>query len=176
MKSNKKKDLVVNKDVFFKNKPKHIGNHISIDKGVYCTTEISIGDYVHISPYVTIIGGSLSYFEAKGFNNIMSGARIICGSDRFDDSGLFGAMIPKEFKGKQIIEPVIMEEFSNIGTNAIVLPGSRLRKGVLLTAGSLLIGDTEEWGVYKGNPAVLTKKINPTKILEKAEKLKSILR
>jgi len=102
----------------------------------------------------------------------MAGARIICGSDRFDDSGLFGALIPKEFKGKQIIEPIIMEEFSNIGTNAIVLPGSRLRKGVLLTAGSLLMGDTEEWGVYKGNPAVLVKKINGDKIIEYSKKLK----
>jgi acetyltransferase-like isoleucine patch superfamily enzyme len=64
-----------------------------------------------------------------------------------------------------------MEEFSNIGTNAIVLPGSILRKGVLLSAGSLLIGDTEEWGVYKGNPAVLIKKINPSKILHHAKNL-----
>ena len=107
----------------------------------------------------------------KGFNNIMAGARIICGSDRFDDSGLFGAMIPKELKGKQIIKPVIMEEFSNVGTNAIVMPGSILRRGVLLCAGSLLIGDTEEWGVYKGNPAILVKKINNKKILENAKKL-----
>jgi len=101
----------------------------------------------------------------------MAGARIVCGSDRFDGSGLFGAMIPSELKGKQIIEPVIMEEFSNIGTNAIVLPGSTLRKGVLLSAGSLLIGDTEEWGVYKGNPAVLVKKVNKTETLERAKKL-----
>ena len=64
-----------------------------------------------------------------------------------------------------------MEEFSNIGTNAIVMPNSIIRKGVLLTAGSLLIGDTEEWGVYKGNPAVLVKKINGSKIIEKAKKL-----
>jgi acetyltransferase-like isoleucine patch superfamily enzyme len=80
-------------------------------------------------------------------------------------------MIPKELKGRQIIEPVIMEEFSNIGTNAIVLPGSTLRKGVLLSAGSLLMGDTEEWGVYKGNPAVLVKKIDGSKIIENARKL-----
>jgi acetyltransferase-like isoleucine patch superfamily enzyme len=101
----------------------------------------------------------------------MAGARIICGSDRFDGSGLFGAMIPEELKGTQIIEPVIIEEFSNIGTNAIILPGSILRRGVLLSAGSLLKGDTEEWGVYKGNPAVLVKKIDPTKILINAKKL-----
>jgi acetyltransferase-like isoleucine patch superfamily enzyme len=148
-----------------------IGNHIGIDFGFYCTTKLELGDYIHISPYVTCIGGKNSKFTAKGFNNIMAGARIICGSDRFDDSGLFGAMIPNELKGKQIIGEVIMEEFSNIGTNAIVLPNSTLRKGVLLTAGSLLIGDTEEWGVYKGNPAVLIKKINGNNIIEKAKKL-----
>ena len=146
-----------------------IGNHVGIDFGFYCSTKLELGDYVHISPYVTCIGSKDGKFIAKGFNNIMAGARIICGSDRFDDSGLFGAMIPKELKGKQIIGEVIMEEFSNIGTNSIVLPNSILRKGVLLTAGSVLIGDTEEWGVYKGNPAILIKKIDGNKIIEKAK-------
>jgi acetyltransferase-like isoleucine patch superfamily enzyme len=164
------KDVFIHSDVEFKIDP-ILGDHIAIDKGVYCTVNATIGGYVHISPYVTIIGGKNGQFECKGFNNIMAGARIICGSDRFDGSGLFGAMIPTELKGKQIIEPVIMEEFSNIGTNAIVLPGSRLRKGVLLTAGSLLMGDTEEWGIYKGNPAILVKKIDGSKIIENAKQL-----
>jgi acetyltransferase-like isoleucine patch superfamily enzyme len=165
------RDIFIDGDVVFKQPFDIFGSHIAIDKGVYCSTNISIGSYVHISPYVTIIGGKNGSFVVKGFNNIMAGAKIVCGSDRFDGSGLFGAMIPKELKGTQIIEPVIMEEFSNIGTNAIVLPGSTLRRGVLLTAGSLLMGDTEEWGVYKGNPAVLVKKIDPTKIIENAKKL-----
>lgn len=164
------KDLYIHRDVEFKIEPT-LGDHIAIDKGVYCTVNVYIGDYVHISPYVTIIGGKKSSFTAKGFNNIMAGARIICGSDRFDGSGLFGAMIPEEVKGTQIIEPVVMEELSNIGTNAIVLPGTTLRKGVLLSAGSLLVGDTEEWGVYKGIPAVLVKKINPEKLIKNAKKL-----
>jgi acetyltransferase-like isoleucine patch superfamily enzyme len=165
-------DIFIHKDAEFKIDPT-LGNHIAIDKGVYCTVNATIGDYTHISPYVTIIGGKTGEFISKGFNNIMAGARIICGSDRFDDSGLFGAMVPKEYKGKQIIEPVIMEMFSNIGTNAIILPGSTLREGVLLTAGSLLMGDTEAWGVYKGNPAVLVKKINPTIIKQKYNELSS---
>jgi acetyltransferase-like isoleucine patch superfamily enzyme len=164
-------DIITDEDIVVKQELIINGSHVAIDKGFYCTTNATIGDYVHIGPYVTIIGGKEGNFRAVGFNNIMAGARIICGSDRFDDSGLFGAMIPKELKGTQIIKPVVMEEFSNVGTNAIVLPGSTLRKGVLLTAGSLLIGDTEEWGVYKGNPAVLVKKIDPTKIIENAKKL-----
>ena len=100
-------DIFIHKDAEFKIDPT-LGNHIAIDKGVYCTVNATIGDYTHISPYVTIIGGKTGEFISKGFNNIMAGARIICGSDRFDDSGLFGAMIPKEYKGKQIIKPVIM--------------------------------------------------------------------
>lgn len=167
----KGKDIIIDSDIVSKQLLNINGSHVSIDKGLYCSTNVSIGSYVHISPYVTIIGGKEGSFIAKGFNNIMAGARIVCGSDRFDDSGLFGAMIPKELKGTQIIKPVIMEEFSNIGTNSIVMPGSTLRKGVLLCSGSLLIGDTEEWGVYKGNPAVLVKKIDPYKILENAKLL-----
>jgi acetyltransferase-like isoleucine patch superfamily enzyme len=167
----KGEDVIIDDDVTIKQDLLINGSHVSIDKGFYCTTNSTIGDYVHIGPYVTIIGGKEGEFRSVGFNNIMAGARIVCGSDRFDSSGLFGAMIPKELKGTQIIKPVVMEEFSNIGTNAIVLPGSILRKGVLLTAGSLLMGDTEEWGVYKGNPAVLVKKINPKKIIENAKKL-----
>lgn len=165
-------DVIIDNDCVFKRQNLvSIGNHVSIDRGFYCTTSLEIGDYVHISPYVTCIGGEEAKFICRGFNNIMAGARVVCGSDRFDDSGLFGAMIPKKYKGRQIIKPVIMEEFSNIGTNAIVMPGSILRRGVLLGAGSLLIGDTEEWGVYKGNPAVLVKKIDPTKILQYASEM-----
>ena len=148
-----------------------LGNHIAIDSGFYCTTQLTLGDYIHIGPYVTCIGGASGQLIARGFNNIMAGARIICGSDRFDGSGLFGALIPDKLKGKQIIKPVIMEEFSNVGTNAVVLPGAVLRKGVLLAVGSVLMGDTEEWGVYKGNPAKLVKKVNPQPTLENARVL-----
>ncbi|MDP6426289.1 MAG: acyltransferase [Dehalococcoidia bacterium] len=148
-----------------------IGNHVAIDSGFYCTTGLEIGDYVHISPHVTCIGGETGKFTARGFNNIMAGARIICVSDRFDESGLFGALIPGDLKGKQVAGNVVMEEFSNIATNSVVLPNSVLRKGALLTIGSVLMGDTEEWGVYKGNPAILVRKINPTKILENAKEL-----
>lgn len=166
-------DVVIDSDVVIKRKIIIRGSRVAIDKGFYCTVNGSIGSYVHIGPYVTIIGGKDTSIQVNGFNNIMAGARIICGSDRFDDSGLFGSMIPQKYKGTQIKNPVVLEELSNIGTNSIVLPGSILRKGVLLAAGSLLMGDTEEWGVYKGNPAKLVKKINPEKILKLFEELKN---
>jgi len=166
------KDVIIDEFVKIK-RPElvTIGDHVAIDFGFYCATSMILGNYIHISPHVTCIGGVNGKFVAEGFNNIMAGARIVCTSDRFDDSGLFGAMIPKELKGRQMTGGVVMEVFSNLGMNAMIMPNSRLRKGVLLTAGSLLIGDTEEWGVYKGNPAVLVKKIDGTKMIESAKKL-----
>ncbi len=161
---NNTKDIFIHDDAEFKIKPT-LGNHIAIDKGVYCTVNANIGSYTHISPYVTIIGGDRAYFKCEGVNNIMAGARLICGSDRFDDSGLFGALIPKELKGKQVIEPILMKRFSNVGTNSIILPGSILEQGVLITAGSLFYGKSEPWTVYKGNPAIAVKKIDPKKAL-----------
>jgi len=162
-----KKDLYISKSCEIR-RPElcSYGKSVAIDSFFYCTTSLQIGDFVHIGPHVSCIGGKNGIFIVKGFNNIMAGARIICSSDRFDGSGLFGAMIPNQFKGRQITKPVIMERFSNIGTNAIVLPGSILREGCLLSAGSLLIGDTIPWGVYKGNPAKLVKIIDYKKTIK----------
>lgn len=157
-------DVFIHTDTEFKYDLNILGDHIAIDKGVYCTAKVTLHDYIHIAPYVTIIGGTEGTLKCHGFNNIMAGARVICSSDRFDDSGIFGCLIPKKYKGTEKFEPVVMEKFSNIGTNAIVLPGSILREGVLVTAGSLLMGDTVPWGVYKGNPAKLVKIIDNSKI------------
>jgi acetyltransferase-like isoleucine patch superfamily enzyme len=161
----------IHEDVYIKDDSYTIGSNNAIDKGFYCTTRLQIGSYVHISPYVTSIGGLTTTLEIHGVNNIMAGARLICGSDRFDGSGLFGAMIPDDLKGRQVMAPVVLEKFSNVGTNAVVLPGSILREGVLLGAGSLLMGDTVPWGVYKGNPAKLVKIIDATESLRRYELL-----
>ena len=57
-------DVFIHKDVEFKVDP-ILGDHIAVDKGVYCTTQIKIGSYTHISPYVTIIGGKNSIFLSR---------------------------------------------------------------------------------------------------------------
>ena len=103
----------------------------------------------------------------------MAGARLICGSDRFDSSGLFGALIPEKLKGTQIIKPIIMKRFSNVGTNSIILPGSVLEEGVLITAGSLFYGKSEPWTIYKGNPAIAVKKIDSRKAKNNFKNLES---
>jgi len=147
-----------------------VGDHVAIDYGFYCTTKLALGDYVHIGPHVSCIGGVDVGFIAKGFNNIMAGARIICASDRFAGLGIGGALIPDEYRGAVMKGNIIMEPFSNIGTNAIVMPGAHLAMGVMVSVGSVLFpGPTKPWGIYKGNPAKYVKRIRQETILLNAK-------
>ena len=36
-----------------------IGDHVGIDYGFYCSVRMKLGDYVHISPHVSIVGGAI---------------------------------------------------------------------------------------------------------------------
>lgn len=147
------------------------GVFVRIDERFSFTADIELGDYIHISKGVDIIGGPGSKFIARGFNNIMCKSTIICASDRFDGSGLPGNMIPEKYLGTVINKPVVMEMFSNLGSHAVMMPGSRLNTGALLTVGSVLFGDTIEWGIYKGNPARIVRLIDGSKIIEYAKHL-----
>jgi acetyltransferase-like isoleucine patch superfamily enzyme len=148
-----------------------MGSNIAIDWGFYCTTQVSLGDFIHIGPYVTCIGGKEGLLKCAGFNNIMAGSRIVCVSDRFDHSGLFGTMIPAEYHGRLINEPIILEPFANVGTNAVILPGANLAMGVLVTVGSVIRGKTEPWTIYSGNPAKPVKTIDGRKLIENAKQM-----
>ena len=131
-----------------------IGNHVSIDTGTYITTAAEIGDYVHIGPYVTVIGGQQARLVMGNFTNLAAGCRVICGSDRFQGEGLIGpASLPAEFKDRMKLAPVILEHFANVGTNAVLMPGVTLRQGSVVGACSLVLESTEPWTIYAGIPA-----------------------
>lgn len=45
-----------------------------------------------------------------------------------------------------------------VGARAIVCPGATLKRMSVLTAGSVLASTTEEYGIYRGNPATFVKR------------------
>ena len=59
-----------------------VGNHIAIDSYFYCTTNLQIGDYCHIAPFVLVIGGKDGLLKIGNFCTIAAGSRIICASDK----------------------------------------------------------------------------------------------
>jgi acetyltransferase-like isoleucine patch superfamily enzyme len=148
-----------------------IGNNVAIDSGFYCTTELVIGDYIHIGPYVTVIGGASASLKMGNFTTIAAGSRLICGSDLHLGDGLIGPTIPEEYRDSTKIEPIIFEDFASIGTNVVINPGITLAEGSVVGANSFLTKNTEPWTIYVGNPAKPVKVRKKEVMIEYAKKL-----
>jgi acetyltransferase-like isoleucine patch superfamily enzyme len=148
-----------------------IGNHVAIDYGFYCTTKLVIGDYVHISPHVAVIGGKETALYVEDFCFLSVGSKYICGSETFHGAGLIGPLIPDEFKDDQILQPITLRRFSGALANSVILPGVTMAEGSVLGANSMLNDDTEPWTVYAGNPARPIRKRYKYKAYEYAEKM-----
>lgn len=144
-------------DEFVKIKRPHlaeIGNHVAIDHGFYCTTKLSIGDYIHIAPYVTVIGGANAEFLMGNFTTLAAGARIICRGDAHMGAGLVSPVIPDSYRDEVIGEGVWIHSFASVGTNAILMPNVELAQGVVIGANSLVRKPIlEPWTVWVGSPA-----------------------
>ena len=67
-----------------------------------------------------------------------------------DESRRGGQVIPK---------PGIIEDGAWIGANCIILPGTKITKGCVIAAGSVVKGETEPNSIYAGNPAKIIKKL-----------------
>jgi acetyltransferase-like isoleucine patch superfamily enzyme len=130
-----------------------VGSNVAIDTGFYLTTGSEIGSYVHIGPYVTCIGGANAKITIGNFVGIAAGARFICLGDEHLGSGLVGPLIPDMYRDQIVGGKIVLEEFSSIGTNAIVFPGVTIAEGCVVGAGSVVTKDTRPWTIYVGNPA-----------------------
>jgi dTDP-4-amino-4,6-dideoxy-D-glucose acyltransferase len=130
-----------------------IGNHVAIDWGFYCTTALKIGDYVHISPHVAVIGGAKTGLTIGDFCFVSVGAKMVCGSEQFMGAGLIGPLIPDHLKDDQILEPIVLQAFSGVCANSVVMPGVTMAQGSILGANSLLKTSTKPWTIYAGSPA-----------------------
>jgi acetyltransferase-like isoleucine patch superfamily enzyme len=146
-----------------------IGNHVAIDMWTYISVEAILGNYIHIAPSVSIIGGKDSKIIMEDFTNIGSGSRIVCATDDFSQ-GLISPVVPIEHR-TVITKPVIFKKFSTLGVNCVVLPGVTLGEGSIVGANSLVTKDTEPWTIYAGSPAKPIKIRDKDRIIESAKKL-----
>lgn len=148
-----------------------IGSHVAIDHGVYVTTKAKIGDYVHISPYITMIGGERSSVIVGDFVTIAAGSRLIAGSDKFLGDGFTSVTVPDEYRDTVVFSTINIQKFAGIGTNVVIMPGVTIAEGSVVGANSLITKDTEPWTIYVGSPARPVKIRPKEKMLEYAKKL-----
>lgn len=166
------KNLYISKNALLKRGENNkFGSNIGIDDFVYCSVKLEILDYVHISSNVSIIGGENASLMMKHFSGISTGSRIICASDELKGEGLVGPIIPDQFKDNVFSKKVIFEEFTQVGANAVIMPGVTLAQGSVVGANSLVSSDTEPWSIYVGSPAKEISKREKTKMVEYSKKM-----
>ena len=167
-------DVLVSESVVFKHPANvHIGSHVAIDDFCFFSTSLQIGDYVHIGPHVSVIGGLGGTLILNEFSSIAAGARMVVRSDGLQGDGLSGP-VGKQFKDEIVGNTIELEKFSAVASNAVVLPNSQIAEGTVISAGSVFGGASEPWTVYFGNPARPIKERNSLKILSKYENLQEL--
>lgn len=74
--------------------------------------------------------------------SISAEAVVLTSSHRWDEPG-FG----------DVVQPVVIEDHAWIGSRAMILPGSRVGRGAVISAGAVRSGDVPPLGVVAGVPA-----------------------
>ncbi|MDP4126303.1 MAG: acyltransferase [Bacillota bacterium] len=120
------------------------GNHVFINHNAVLAASggISIGNYVILAPYVSLLTNNHRY-------------------DQVDN--------PIDFQG-YITKEIIIEDDVWVGLGSIILPGVKLSRGCIIGAGSVVTKDVPSYAIYAGNPAKLIK-MRFNQELEKKAKL-----
>lgn len=132
-----------------------IGDDVRIDDFCILSGEIKLGNYIHISAYSALYGRF--GIEMDDYSGLSPRCTVFSASDDFSGDWLIGPMVNQELTsvtGGRIT----MGKFSQLGSGCVVLPGARIGEGVTVGAMSLIIHQLDDWGIYKGIPAVFYKK------------------
>ncbi|MEI6533036.1 MAG: acyltransferase [Candidatus Roizmanbacteria bacterium] len=147
---------ISNKAVFYNTHNISIGDNTRIDDFCILSAgcEISIGAYVHISVYSSLIGKGIIRIE----DHVALSGRTSLYSSNDDYSGeyLTNPTVSSEYTNV-LNQDVVIEKHSIIGSGCVILPGSYLEKGVAVGSLSLIKGKLKEFGIYAGIPVKFIK-------------------
>lgn len=130
-----------------------IGNNTRIDD--FCVLSagaggITIGNYVHIAVYVSMLGGGK--ITIGDFAGISGRSSIYSSNDDYSGSAIASPIIPSEFTNVTHAD-VVIGRHAVIGAGTIILPNVTIAEGVSIGALSLVKKDCKAFGIYVGVPA-----------------------
>jgi len=105
---------------------------------------LEIGDNVWIGEDVWI--DNLAMVKIGSNSCLSQGSLILCGNHNY-----------KKESFDLMVGDITLEEGVWVGAKSVVCPGVTMKSHSILTTSSVLTKDTEEYGIYQGNPAVLVK-------------------
>lgn len=136
--------------------PEHIsiGNNVRIDDFVILAAvngHIDIGNYVFISRNCHL-SGTLG-ITMEDFSSMAANTVIYSASDDYSGTYLTAQAVPQEYTAHDIGGHVVIGRHVIIGASTVIIGPCHLKNGCSVGAMSLIIKDTEEWGIYVGIPA-----------------------
>lgn len=134
-----------------KNQFKHCGECVFVSTGTifYDKKNISIKSNVYFGPDCRIFG----FGGVELGTGVVLGERVTIMSSNHNYDAFDLEMLP--FDQKNIKKPVIIGDYSWIGSSAIVLPGVEIGKYAVIAAGCVLTKNCEDYSIYAGNPGKL---------------------
>jgi galactoside O-acetyltransferase len=130
-----------------------LGNNVRIDD--FCIISagqggVTIGDYVHIAAYSSLIGNAEIIME--DFSGLSSRVSIYSSSDDYSGKSLTNPTVPDEYK-KVISGKVHLKKHVIVGAGSVILPNVTLGEGSAVGALSLVTRNVDDFVIVAGNPA-----------------------
>jgi acetyltransferase-like isoleucine patch superfamily enzyme len=170
------KNVIIGKTVrILKPELVSIDDNTIIDDYTDISGEVSIGKYVHIGHSCSLQSGS-SKITIKDFAGISAGSRIYASSSDFLTCSLDFPTIPDHIKYGGVSDEVIIEAFSLIGANSVILPGCIVPMGFAVATHSRITEflNMIEWSYYDSNRNGLIRREGKELILSIATSLTGI--
>lgn len=128
-----------------------IGDHVRIDDFCVLSGELTLGRNSSIAVFCNLAAGRSSITLGE-FATLAYGCQIVAQSDDYSGESMSSPTVPREFK-REVSMPVVIGNYSILGTNTVVLPGVTIPEGVASGAGTLFLSSPDEWSIYVGAPA-----------------------
>jgi len=128
-----------------------IGNYSRIDDFCVISGKVSVGRNVHITPGCLLAGG-MEGIILEDFTTLAYHVQVFTQSDDYSGRTMTNSTVPTKYKN-ELKKPVRIKKHSIIGAGSIIMPGITLEEGTSVGAMSLVLKNTQAWGVYVGSPA-----------------------
>ena len=130
-----------------------LGDNVRIDD--FCILSagkggITIGSYVHIAAYSSLMGNAL--IKLEDFSGLSSRVSIYSSNDDYSGEYMTNPTVPTKYTNVSEAAVIVMRH-AIVGAGSIILPGVTLNEGACVGALSLVKKDCEAFCTYFGLPA-----------------------
>ena len=143
----------------------HLGRDVLVGRQV--TLSVGYGTDNPVLPERALVIGDGAVIGARStitaHESIEIGERVFFGQGVLVTDASHGYQDPERPIGEQfgLHQPVVIGAGSWVGHGAVILPGTRIGRNVVVAAGAVVRGEVEDHAVVAGNPARVVRRLEP---------------